>query len=1080
MSIRCAFALVFAILWLWPASLHAQSEAVMDAFHQGEALREAGRYEQAIPHWRKALELSEREYGPDHETTAIFLNLLALLYESQGRYEAAEPLFKRSLAVQEKVLGPDHPDVAQSLNNLAQVYVAQGRYEAAEPLYKRALAIREKALGPDHPDVATSLNNLAALYKRQGRYEAAEPLYERSLAIREKVLGPEHPDVATDLNNLAALYYAQGRYEAAEPLYERSLAIREKVLGPDHPDVAQSLNNLAVLYESQGRYEAAEPLHKRALAIKEKALGPDHPSVATSLNNLAALYDAQGRYEAAEPLLKRALAIKEDALGPEHPDVALGLNNLALLYEDQGRYEAAEPLYKRALAINEMALGPNHPDTALSLDNLAVLYKNQGRYEAAEPLHKRALAVWEKALGPDHPDVATSLNNLAGLYDAQGRYDAAEPLYKRSLAIREKALGPDHPRVATALNNLAGLYYAQGRYEAAEPLYERSLAIRNKALGPDHPDVGQSLNNLAVLYRAQGRYEAALDHIRRATTIHRARAERAGTTRSAGALKEQASIRFIFLRHVDIARTIIEREPKRRTELLAEAFDVGQLAQASSAAGAVARMGARFATGDDALAGTVRAYQDAVEQWQRLDARLVQAVSEPPGKRDAEAEAKLRDDLATLDERIGALGERLAREFPAYAELASPRPLSLSETQALLGPAEALITYAVWDQSTFLWVIRRDDAAFHRLDIGRQELEDAVTFIRAGLDQTGVGSLGDIRRFDVDEAVALYQQIFAPAEPMLEGARHVFVVPDGALQSLPLGVLVTEKPEGRVRKFSAYRDVEWLARKYAMTVLPSVSSLRALRRFAKATLASRPFIGFGDPDLKGDPGKGRGIDVAALFTRGAVADVDAVRELPRLPDTADEIIALAAAQGVDESTVYLQKRATEARVRSMELSDYRVIAFATHGLVAGELKGVAEPALVLTPPEKGTAEDDGLLTASEIATLDLDADWVILSACNTAAADGTPGAEGLSGLAKAFFYAGARALLVSHWSVNSEAAVALTTGMLKEMAGNPDIGRAEAHRRSMLAMMANEEKDYFAHPMFWAPFVVVGEGGTPK
>jgi CHAT domain-containing protein len=491
--------------------------------------------------------------------------------------------------------------------------------------------------------------------------------------------------------------------------------------------------------------------------------------------------------------------------------------------------------------------------------------------------------------------------------------------------------------------------------------------------------------------------------MRRATAIHRDRAERTGATRSVGALKDQASKRSVFLGHVEIVETIIEREPKRRTELFAEAFDVGQLAQASSAAGAVARMSARFAAGNDALARTVRAYQDAVEQWQRLDARLVKAVSEPPDKRDATAEAGVRSELKALDGRIGDLDARLAREFPEYAALASPKPLSLSETQSLLGPGEALITYAVWDKSTFLWVLRHDDAAFHRLDIGRQQLDDAVLFVRAGLDQSGVGNLGDIRRFDVDEAVALYQQIFAPAEPMLEGVRHVFVVPDGALQSLPLGVLVTEMPEGPVRRMADYRNVPWLAKKYVMTVLPSVSSLRGLRRFAKAALASQPFIGFGDPDLKGDPGKGRSIDVAALFIRGAVADVDEVRELSRLPDTADELIALATAQGVGEEAIYLQARATETRVRSMDLSEYSILAFATHGLVAGDLKGVAEPALVLTPPETGTADDDGLLTASEIATLDLNADWVILSACNTAAADGTPGAEGLSGMAKAFF-----------------------------------------------------------------------------
>ena len=172
----------------------------------------------------------------------------------------------------------------------------------------------------------------------------------------------------------------------------------------------------------------------------------------------------------------------------------------------------------------------------------------------------------------------------------------------------------------------------------------------------------------------------------------------------------------------------------------------------------------------------------------------------------------------------------------------------------------------------------------------------------------------------------------------------------------------------------------------------------------------------------------------------------------------------------------MRESATETRVKSIELSNACVVAFATHALVAGELEGVAEPALVLTPPEVGTQADDGLLTASEVAQLELDADWVILSACNTAAGS-EPGAEGLSGLAKAFFYAGSRALLVSHWPVVSDAATRLTTGMFAEAAADPAIGRAEALRRSMLAMINAEDAPHFAHPLFWAPFSVVGEGG---
>ncbi len=237
-------------------------------------------------------------------------------------------------------------------------------------------------------------------------------------------------------------------------------------------------------------------------------------------------------------------------------------------------------------------------------------------------------------------------------------------------------------------------------------------------------------------------------------------------------------------------------------------------------------------------------------------------------------------------------------------------------------------------------------------------------------------------------------------------------------------------------------------------------------------------MGFGDPVLEGMPGDRRGIEIASVF-RGALADVDTVRRLPPLPETADELRAIARALNAGDGAVFLGRQATERTVRNTKLSDSRVLTFATHGLLAGQITGAAEPALVLTPPAVASAEDDGLLTASEIARfLKLDADWVILSACNTAAGD-KPGAEGLSGLAKAFFYAGARALLVSHWSVPSDSTVKLTTAMLAEAAENPGIARAEALKRSMLALMNDPDNPHFAHPMFWAPFVVVGEGGVP-
>jgi CHAT domain-containing protein len=207
-----------------------------------------------------------------------------------------------------------------------------------------------------------------------------------------------------------------------------------------------------------------------------------------------------------------------------------------------------------------------------------------------------------------------------------------------------------------------------------------------------------------------------------------------------------------------------------------------------------------------------------------------------------------------------------------------------------------------------------------------------------------------------------------------------------------------------------------------------------------------------------------------------LANVDAIRRAPRLPDTADTVNQLASALKAGAGSVWLQARATETQVKGMDLSRYRTLVFAAHGVVAGQTDGPGEPGLVLTPPKAGSAEDDGYLSAGEIAKLKLHADWVLLPACTTAAADGTPGVEGLSSLAKAFFYAGASSLLVSHWAA-PEATVPLTTVMLREYESSSASGKAQALRKAILSLMNTPGHPEYAHPLYWAPWVLVGDGG---
>ena len=1134
-ALSAAAVLILAALAPTDAAVAQPSADDLAALNQqiGQ-LHQSRKYAEATALAERYVSLARQRHGEEHAEFAAAITWLGRLYEAQGRYGEAEPLLKRALAIRETALGSDHPDVGNSLNSLAGLYHSQGRDGEVEPLLKRALAIAERTLGSDHPDVGELLTNLGELHRVQGRYGEAEPLLKRGLDIRERALGLDHPDVGASLDALAGLYYAQGRFGEAEPLYKRALAVTEKALGSDHPDVALLLNNLAEFYRNQARYSEAEPLYKRALAVTEKTVGADHPALGVLLSNLALFYRDQGRETEAEPFLKRSLSIMEKAFGPDDAYVGQAINNLAEFYRAQGRYAEAEPLFARALVISEKALGSDHPFVGGLLNNLALLYESQGRYGEAEPVYKRALAIREKALGSDHADVGQALNNLAGLYRAQGRYGEAEPLLERAIAIFEKALGSNHPNVGAPLNNLAEVYRAEGRYDQAVPLYKRALAIWENALGLDHPNVTAPLSNLALLYVLQHHWGRAADFWRRSTSVIAKRAQRGtldvGQPLTGKKRSEAQQLSWQFWGLVKVAYRLASDHPNMDERLKREMFQTAQWAQSSEAAQTLLQMAARGAKGDPRLATLVRERQDLVTEWQKRDAERSAAIAQAPDKRDIQAEAANVARLSAIDTRIGDIDRRLTAEFPDYAAMVSPAPLSIGDVQALLRSDEALVVFLdtpEWKpipEETFIWVATKREVRWVRSKLGTPSLRREVAALRCGLDYDGTwGATGsrctellktsytevDYRDgkplpFDPGRAHALYKALFGKVEDAIKG-KHLLIVASGALTQLPFQVLIVHKPQPEPK---ALQRAAWLVRSHPLTVLPSVSSLKALRQLAKESHASRTLIGFGNPLLDGpDARYARGASaarskqscakepeqrVAALTAErrgvlplglhGGLADVAQIRLQVPLPETADELCAVARDLGVSGDFIQLGERATETEIKRLseagELAKYRVVHFATHGALAGQISGNTEPGLILTPPHEATETDDGYLSASEIAALKLDADWVILSACNTAAG-GAEGAEALSGLARAFFYAGARALLVSHWSVYSDSTVKLIADAMRRMAADKNIGRAQAMRQSMLTMI-DRGGPYEAHPAYWAPFVVVGEGGAAR
>jgi CHAT domain-containing protein/tetratricopeptide (TPR) repeat protein len=865
---------------------------------------------------------------------------------------------------------------------------------------------------------------------------------------------------------------------------------------------------------ASGNCNTALELEQAAAKYIEAASGEQNADFAMALMVQGLCRKKLGQVAEAEGLYRRAVDIFEKVQGPNGLDLAIALDNLGTLFFDTGRLQEAESLRLRALEIFRTTLDPADPNITIALQNLAVLYQYQGRIPEAQARLLEAMTIEEKAFGEASRNLGIMSDNLAGIFQSQRQFEQAEIYYKRALSIFEKTLGPNHPDSVLALQNYAILLGQKREWDKAETNLKRAIAINERLYGPNHSSISAALNTLVSQYIDQKRWPDALAAARRSTAI-RLELTRGGKPNAAPEGGRTTPFRLL----AQVAYSAGAADPV----LTDEAFMAAQRALETKTAIALSQFAARQASGNDALGRLLRERQDLEQEFEKLDKLLIAAVATPPERRNESEEEKIKSRMREIKGRFSEIDLKVSQQFPEYASLSRPSPVSISEVQNLLRPDEALVQFldlpeVDGSEGGLVWVITKTDIRWVRHSLGGASLLREVAAIRCGLDanawaaipcesvigKTGyeLGVQSVTLPFDHARAHRLYQALFGQVEDLIRG-RKLLIAASGPLSLLPFQVLVTVPPAN-----SDHRAAAWLVREHAITILPAVSSLKALRQLTRPSRAKKPMIGFGNPLLAGPDSSyaslaslaresqsckasaerklafaaGRGVGLSRVETRGGFADVSFLSKQVPLPETAVELCTVASTLHANPSDMRLGARATEREVKRLsesgELAQYRIVHFATHGALAGQVQGNAEPGLLLTPPSKPSEEDDGYLTASEIAGLKLDADWVILSACNTAAG-GAQGAEALSGLARAFIYAQARALLVSHWKVDSDATVKLITSAMSRLAADKSIGRAEAMRQSMLALIDNG-KPHEAHPAYWAPFIIVGEGGAAR
>ncbi|HEY5315022.1 MAG TPA: CHAT domain-containing tetratricopeptide repeat protein [Pirellulales bacterium] len=1006
--------------------------------------------------------------------------------QQQGKYRQALAPVERSLALRRQVLGEDHRSTGDAWGGLGFLHHMICDVENAEAAYQHALQIRRQALGETHPDHARSLNNLAALYRLMGDYARAEPLYRRALEIRKQALGETHPDYATTLNNLAALYYSLGDYARAEPPYRQALEIQKQALGETHPEYASSLNNLAVLYKSMGDYARAEPLYRQALEIRKQGLGEKHPDYARALNDLAALYRDMGNYARAEPLYRQAVEVYKQALGESHPDYAASLSSLALLYDRMGDYARAEPLFRRTLKIDEQALGGKNPYFATDLNSLAVLYSQMGDYAQAEPLFRQALEIRKQALGETHPDYATTLNDLAGLYRSRGDYARAEPLYRQAVEVYKQALGEKHPTYATSLNNLASLYFNMGDYARAGPLHRQAMAIRAQALGETHPDYASDLVNVALVELASRHPAVAEKLLRQAVEIQRKSLDLAAAVQSEQQqLAMLRQLRFYLDDYLSGALAAGVEPGKVYLEVAAWKGSVSaqqQLLRARQRA---------LAGGPDSRLGRLFAQLDG--DTRRL-ANLMRRTPQPG------EEAKLRLERAGLTETVNTLQQQLSRLDADFHRVWAEREISSEELSRALPPGTALVDLLEYDHFIPLAEKGKKHSAQRRVIAFVLRRDQPVACVELGasdsihaLVATWRPGFGTLPAPDGEQpGPELRRRVWQPLEKHLAGAQTVLISPDGALAELPWGAL----PGDTAGKY--------LIEERAIAVIAIPQLLPELTKSPAHSGPPATLLVAGDIDYGGNPGA-----PTALAARSVAARRNGQLEFKRLDSAQAELASICDWYQSSTSTgrvdLLHRQQATEAAFRN-QAPNNSWLHLITHGFFAGaggsKSSEPVDPGLLCglafaganTPPAEG--QDDGILTALEVSSLDLSkVDAVVLSACETGLGR-SAGGEGLLGLQRAFQVAGAKTVVASLWKVPDAATGRLMQRYYENMwgrklgklaalreaqlfmlrdQGNPDQGNRKPGNRGLATDDRQPAGSGGLPPFYWAAFVLSGD-----
>jgi CHAT domain-containing protein len=1060
----------------------------------------------------RAINIKQARLGPDNADLSLSLQNLGNTLLAAGDARQSLPFFERVLDNRQRTDGPQAIAVAAALDERANAERQSGLDEVAKRSLIRSLSIKETILGPGDRGIARTLEQLALVEQNLGNYRSARPLLERSQRIRDAVNGQDL-ELSGTLVLLGDQALFEGDAQAARRLYLRALEIRRSYLRPDHPQIAVVLKSLGGATRDLGDYPEAKALREKALSIAETNFGPVHPLVAGYLNDLANTDLLLGDYATARVLYERALKIIKESRQPDAGAAATYTYNLALLHARLGDLSEARRQLDRAIALWQQAKGRDHPFVAVAIGALGRRLAEQGAYAEAQALQERALRIRERSLGPDHLEVAKNLTDLADTLESEGYNERAQMLSTRAVGIFERSPTRDVPAFAVVLARHASIQIARGEFELAVQYYGRALEITGRVFGQSHPDYADVQAGLALALARSGESSPAVESALRAEATGRQHLRL--TLRS---LPERQSLEYAARRPkgLDLAMSLSATS----------GWPSGQVFEAliKTRGLVLDEMAARR------RASTDSSRPDLAPLWTALTAarqRLANLVVRGPNDQQPQQYVTLVENARQEKE----LAERaLADKSAAFQDELTRSDVGLDDVRAALPAQSALVAFALYERTLLTAPPATVTSVSAQSTRRRRTVPSYMAFIiKAGDPVVAAVPLGSASNIDLlvarwhdevkgilvanstDEAqrsyrvagTALRNRLWDPVARYLKDQRTVFIVPDGSLNLVSFATLPATRTKYLVDDGPV---IHYLSAERDLVTKPATrnanSGLLALggAAFDDATLFTRAVST--RPVKKSESPT---VTASSSRLRATCGDL-ASMHFESLDGTGAEVQEVAKLWTGSPARV-LRGRDANERAFKRAAQGNRVLHLATHGFFLGSAcspaagstrsvgglskpgdsrssAGLADNPLLLSGlalaganrrSAAGPDDDDGILTAEEVAGLNLNGvEWAVLSACDTGLGALKTG-EGVFGLRRAFQLAGAQTVIMSLWQVDDEAARdwmrALYAGRQQKK-----LTTADAVREASLTMLRDRRaKGLSTHPFYWGAFVAAGD-----